>query len=256
MWRAGKPDPDQIRKLKQTRERFDLKPLVIHDNYLINLAAESPQIRAQSVSAFRGEVERALALGAEYLVAHPGSYGARGLERGLCTVIESLRAAVEGLKTKGLTILIENTAGGGTKLGGCFEELKAMRDLARRFVDAEVGFCLDTCHCLASGYDVSTAEGLRKTVRQAEAILGMEHVRVIHANDSKAPLGSHVDRHEHIGAGCIGEDGFRRILNHPKLRNKPFILETPHDRDEDARRDLETLKKLCRKRPTTTSASN
>jgi len=256
MWRAGVPDPLQVRKLKEARERFDLAPLVIHDNYLINLAAEDPKIRALSIGAFRGEVERALAIGAEFLVAHPGSYGSQGWERGVCAVIESLREAVAGLATKGLTILIENTAGGGTKLGGCFEDLKAMRELAAKFVDAEVGFCLDTCHLLASGYDVATPEGVRGTARQAEALLGLEHVRVFHANDSKTPLGSHVDRHEHIGEGHIGECGFRAILAHPKLKTKPFVLETPHETDEEARHDLDTLKRLCRRRPTTTSTSN
>ncbi len=256
MWRAGSPDPLQVSKLKDARERFDLTPLVIHDNYLINLAAEDPKIRGLSISAFRGEVERALAIGAEYLVAHPGSYGGQGLERGICAVVESLRQALHGLATKDLTILIENTTGGGTKLGGCFEELKAMRELAEKFVDARVGFCLDTCHLLASGYDVSTPEGVRRTAAQADAILGLEHVKVFHANDSKTPLGSHVDRHEHIGDGHIGERGFRAILTHPKLRTKPFLLETPHDTDDLARRNLDTLKRLCRRRPTTTSASN
>jgi deoxyribonuclease IV len=256
MWRAGTPDPDQIRKLKQARERFDLAPLVIHDNYLINLASEDAKIRALSIEAFRGEVERALAIGAEYLVAHPGSYGAQGMERGICTLVESLRSAVAGLDTKGLTILIENTVGGGTKLGGCFEEMKAMREVAAEFVDVGIGVCLDTCHCHASGYDVSTAEGVRNMVRQAEAVIGLEHVKVMHANDSKTPVGSRVDRHEHIGRGHIGEEGFRRLLTHPKLRTKPFILETPHDTEEEARYNLETLKRLCRRRPTTTSASN
>ncbi len=256
MWRAGKPDPERIRALKQVRERFDLEPLVVHDNYLINLAAENPNLRAQSIQAFRGELERALAIGAEYLVAHPGSYGALGLEAGIGAVIESLRAAVHGLDTKGLTILIENTAGGGTKLGGCLEELKVMRELAAQFVDAEVGFCLDTCHCLASGYDISTASGVSTFAKQADAVLGFENIRVIHANDSKAPLGSHIDRHENIGRGHIGEDGFRALLRHPKFKTLPFVLETPHETDDEARRDLDTLKGLCRRRPTTTSKSN
>jgi deoxyribonuclease-4 len=189
-------------------------------------------------------------------VAHPGSYGAQGLERGICAMVESLREAVHGIRTNGLTILIENTAGGGTKLGGRFEELKAMRELAAKFVDVRIGFCFDTCHCLASGYDVSSADGLRRMVEEAEAVAGLDNIKVIHANDSKTPLGSHVDRHEHIGLGHIGEEGFRRILHHPKLRTKPFILETPYDSEDDARRNLDMLKKLCRRRPTTTSASN
>ncbi len=256
MWRAGEPDPHEVRKLEAARERFDLNPLVIHDNYLINLAAEDPNIRGLSITAFRGEVRRALAIGAEYLVAHPGSYGSQGLERGIAALVESLREAIQGLRMKRLMLLIENTAGGGTKLGGCFEELQVMRELAERRAGVEIGFCLDTAHCLASGYDVASAEGLRDTVRRAGRALGIGNVRVIHANDSKTPLGSHVDRHQHIGEGYIGAEGFRRILTHPKLRTKPFILETPRDREGDDRRNMETLKNLCRKRTTTTKPSN
>lgn len=256
MWRAGRPDPDQVRLLRKARERLDLRPLVIHDNYLINLAAADPGVRAQSVAAFRGEVERAILLGAEYLVAHPGSYGEQGLERGIQTLIESLRAAVNGMETAPVMLLFENTVGGGTKLGGCFEELKVMREVGSQFVGMEIGFCLDTAHCLASGYDVATTAGLRKTVQGAEMVLGLEHVKVFHANDSKMPLGSHVDRHAHIGEGHIGEEGFRRILNHPKLRTKPFILETPIDKEGDDRRNVEKLKSLCRRKSTITTRSN
>ncbi|MGO9096872.1 MAG: deoxyribonuclease IV [Bryobacteraceae bacterium] len=254
MWRANDPDPGQIRLLRAARERYDLTPLAIHDSYLINLAAADPLIRERSVEAFRGEVRRALAIGAEYLVAHPGSYGGQGVEGGVRTLAESLRAATHGLKVKHLTLLFENTAGGGTLLGGCFEELRPIREAVAG--DVPAGFCLDTAHCLAAGYDVASAEGLRSTIRDAGRILGLDNVRLIHANDSKAPLGSRLDRHEHIGAGFIGEEGFRRILAHPKLRAKPFILETPQDREGDDRRDVETLKRLCRKRPTSTKRSN
>jgi deoxyribonuclease-4 len=156
----------------------------------------------------------------------------------------------------GLMILIENTVGGGTKLGGSFEELRVIRELASQFVDSPFGLCLDTAHCFACGYDIASVDGLRAMVRDAERDLGLDHVRVFHANDSKTPCGSHLDRHEHIGAGHIGEEGFRRILTHPKLREKPFIAETPHDRDGDARRNVEALKKLCRKRSTITSRSS
>jgi deoxyribonuclease-4 len=256
MWRAGKLDPLQVEKLKDARARLDLAPLVVHDSYLINLAAEDPRIRALSIGAFRGEIERALEIGAEFLVAHPGSYGSESLEDGIRAVAGSLRDAAAGLRTKGLTVLIENTAGGGTQLGGRLEELKAMRELAAKLADVEVGFCLDTCHLLASGYDLSTPEGVRRTALDADAILGLEHVGVVHANDSKGPLGSHLDRHEHIGEGHIGERGFRALLAHPQLRTKPFLLETPHPTDDLARRDLDTLKRLCRRRSTTTSKSN
>jgi len=225
---------------------------VVHANYLINLAAAGENIRTLSVESFHGEIERAAAIGAEYLVVHPGSYGAQGVEQGIRTLVESVAAAERGLKTKGLTILFENTAGGGAKLGGSFEELEAMLALSRKMVRTETALCLDTAHLYAGGFDIATAGGLRAAVRAAEASFGLANVKVIHANDSKTRLASHLDRHAHIGEGYIGAEGFRRILAHPKLRNKPFILETPHDREEDAIRNVEMLKSLCPRRPTTT----
>jgi deoxyribonuclease-4 len=256
MWRASPPDPDEVKRLQQARERLDLTPLVIHDSYLINLAAEEPVLRARSVEAYRGEIERALMIGAEYLVAHPGSYGSQGLEQGISTAAESVILAARGLISRKLTLLIENTAGGGTRLGGCFEELDAIRQRLLPRLDFEVGFCLDTAHCLVSGYDIAGEEGLRRTVGQAERMLGLKHVNVIHANDSKTPLGSHLDRHQHIGQGHIGEEGFRRILAHPKLRAKPFILETPRDKEGDELRNVQKLKELWRKKRTTIKPSN
>jgi deoxyribonuclease-4 len=173
------------------------------------------------------------------------------VEEGIYTVIRSLAEAAQGLDTKKLTVLLENTAGAGAALGSRLEELGIMRQLAAELTDLAIGFCIDTCHCHASGYDVATAAGLKKTVAEIDRQLGIVNVKVIHANDSKTPLGSHIDRHEHIGAGYIGEEGFRRILNHPKLRHKAFILETPTYREGDDAKNIETLKKLCRKSSTT-----
>jgi deoxyribonuclease IV len=247
MWRASAPAPSAVKLLERARERYDLKPLVIHDNYLINLASCSEPLRAQSTAAFRGEIERALAIGAEYLVAHPGNCKGHSVEQGIYAVIRSLAEAAQGLDTANLTVLLENTAGAGAALGSRFEELGVMKQFAAELTDLRIGFCIDTCHCLTSGYDVSSAAGLKQTLAEMDRVLGIDNVRVIHANDSKAPLGSHVDRHEHIGHGYIGEDGFRRILNHPKLRTKAFILETPVDKEGDELRNLAMLKKLCRK---------
>ena len=255
MWRAGPAKPGQIERLKAVREKHDLAPLVIHDGYLINLAALDPVTRARSIAAFRGEIERAIAIGAEYLVAHPGSYRGQTLERGIEAVAKGLIQAARGLKSRRLAILLENTAGSGAQIGSLFEELAELRDLARRGLGFRIGFCLDTAHALAAGYDVASAKGLRETVKQIERILGLENLPVIHANDSKAPLGSRVDRHQHIGQGYIGLEGFRRILNHPKLRAKAFILETPVDKEDDDRRNVEALKSLCRKSPTTIKRS-
>jgi deoxyribonuclease IV len=256
MWRASSHAPDQIRSLRRARERLDLYPLAIHVNYLVNLASADPAIRARSIASFRGELQRASTIGAEYLVLHPGSYKGQSLEEGIAAFVLGLRDAAEGLAPPGVAVLLENTAGGGMQVGSRFEELRAIRDCAAQVTDVPVGYCLDTCHLLAAGYNISTEAGLRETVRQAVRVLGIDHVKLLHANDSKAPLGSHVDRHANIGEGYIGNAGFRRILPHPKLRQKPFILETPVEHDGDDRRNLEKLKELCPKSRTTTTRSS
>jgi len=255
-WKASVPSAPSIKLLQRAREKHDLTPLVIHDNYLINLASVHEDVRGQSIQAFRGELERAIAIGAEYLVAHPGNYKGQTVEQGILNVLESVAEAARGLDFGKLMLLIENTAGAGAQLGSRFEELHVMREYSASMTDLPIGFCLDTCHLLASGFDVASEAGLRHTVAEADRLLGLDNVRVIHANDSKAPLGSHVDRHENIGEGYIGLDGFRRILAHPGLRNKAFILETPVDKDGDDKRNLDTLKLLWRKRSTTTNKSS
>ncbi len=255
-WKASIPSPASIVLLQRARAKHDLTPLVIHDNYLINLASVHEKIRAQSIEAFRGELIRAIAIGAEYLVAHPGNYKGQTVEQGILNFLEGVGAASAGLKFEKLMLLAECTVGAGAQIGGKFEELAAIREFAPKFTDLRLGFCLDTCHLLASGYNVATEAGLKETVAEADRILGLENVHVIHANDSKGALASHVDRHENIGAGYIGLDGFRRILTHPKLRSKAFILETPVEKDGDDRRNLDTLKELCRNVRTTTKKSN
>lgn len=255
MWKAGSPDPAQIRLLQKVRDAHDLFPLVVHDNYLINMASCSEQLRQQSVVAFRGEIQRAIAIGAEYLVAHPGNCKGHSVEQGIYEVVRSLVEASRGIETRSLTVLLENTADSGAALGSRFEELASIRDYAAHFTDLRLGFCIDTCHCHSSGYDVSSAAGVRRTVASMESVLGIDNVKVIHSNDSKTPFHSRVDRHAHIGHGYIGEEGFRSLLNDPKLRNKAFILETPVDEDGDELKNIETLKRLCRKSRTTRKLS-
>jgi deoxyribonuclease IV len=245
MWRARTPDPVQIRLLRAARERFDLRPLSIHASYLVNLASIDPEVRAKSIEAFRGEMERAEAIGAEYLVVHPGNCRRRSVEEGIAAFVLGLRDAAAGVRLRHLTVLLENTAGSGAHIGSKFEELQSIRDLARDLTDLPVAYCLDTCHLLASGFDVSTAAGLRKTVAAVESTLGLGNVHLMHANDSKSPLGSRVDRHAGIGQGHIGLEGFRRILRHPGLRRKPFVLETPVKEQDDDRRNLDILKSLA-----------
>ena len=245
MWRAGPPDPVGVKLLQAARERFDLYPLAIHTNYLINLAASDPEVRSLSIRAFRGELERAVVIGAEYLVVHPGNRKGRTAEEGVAACALGIEEAARNLDLRNMTLLLENTVGAGGQLGSRFEELRAMRDLAGKLTSVPIGYCLDTCHLFASGFDISTQAGLEQTVRRAEEVLGMDNVRIFHANDSKTGLGSHVDRHEDIGRGHIGQEGFRRILAHPKLREKPFILETPYKSVGDDRRNLDVLKSLA-----------
>ncbi len=255
MWSEQPLDGEAVRRFRAAREQADLTPLAVHDNYLINLASADPALRARSVAAFRREIRRALAVGADYLVTHPGHHRGQTPEQGLRTAADSLIRAARGIRAAGLTLLLENTAGAGCSLGASLEELALLGELAGSALDMELGFCLDTAHCLAAGYDLAGAEGLRATARQIAEKLGWGKVRLIHANDSKAPLGSRRDRHEHIGQGAIGRAGFRRILAHPEFRRLPFILETPRrDRDDD-RRNLQRLKDLCPRRTTTRSAS-
>ncbi len=256
MWRAAMPPPEQLKEMRDFRAANDLAPLVIHDSYLINMASADETIREKSIAGFRGELERAIAIGAEYLVMHPGSAKDQTLESGIETLVRSLETASRGLKPQGFRLLLENTAGAGATIGRALEELKSIRDLAQGKLPYEIGYCLDTCHLYASGFDVSTEKGLNQTVADAERILGLEHIPVIHTNDSKGELASRLDRHANIGEGHIGLDGFRRILNHPKLRDKAFVLETPIDQPGDDLRNVDALKSLCRKSRTTTRKSS
>jgi deoxyribonuclease-4 len=247
MWRAGIPDPADVKRFRDARAKFDLVPLAIHVNYLINLATLDPVIREKSIAAFRGELDRAAIIGAEYLVLHPGSYKGQTIDQGVAAFVLGLAEAAREFRAPGLTVLLENTVGSGCQIGGKFEELRSIRDLAARETGLPIAYCLDTCHLLASGYDVATGAGLKRTVAEAERVLGMDLVRVIHANDSKGALNSHLDRHANIGEGQIGKAGFRRILAHPGLRSKPFILETPVDEEGGDQRNVDALKRLSRR---------
>jgi deoxyribonuclease-4 len=248
MWRAVPPARDDIRLFRKAREKFDLHPLAVHVSYLVNLATLDPVIRRKSIDGFRGELQRAAAIGAEYLVVHPGNYRGQTVQEGLAAFVLGMVEAAAGLNLSGLTVLLENTVGAGCQIGGKLEELQAIRELTARESDLCVGYCLDTCHLLAAGFNIANDRGLSSAVSHIHKVLGLANVCLIHANDSKKPLGSRLDRHANIGEGHIGESGFRRILQHPKLRNKPFILETPVDEEGDDLRNVDALKRLAQRR--------
>lgn len=242
-WRTHDPTPEECRQFRAELETSGLSPVVIHDNYLINLASPDEEISKKSIAAFRRELQRALALGADYLVTHPGSAKDSSHEQAIRTCIESLIEAAKGLPLDGLTVLIENTAGQGSVIGSTFEEVHEIVKGAGSKLP--VGACIDTAHLFAAGYPIHTEIGLRKTVKDLESTVGLEQVKVIHANDSKAAFNSHVDRHEHIGAGQIGKEAFGRIVRNRKLRKIPFICETPVDEPDDDMRNVNMMRNLA-----------
>jgi deoxyribonuclease IV len=237
----SRPQCDEMRRL---REKYDLKPLVIHCNYLINLASTTEQFLANSVEAFRGELQRALDLCADHLVLHPGSFRGASREEGLRRVAASIAVASRGLDLakSGLTVLIENTAGAEFSLGGSFEQVTDILFLLRDVLP--IAACVDTCHVHVAGYDIVSAAGMQKTLTHLDSTIGLKNVHVWHCNDAKAERGSKLDRHQHIGKGTIGLEPFRTLLNDARLSHAAFIAETPIDEPGDDRRNVQKLKKL------------
>ena len=246
-WRALTPAPEDCREFRAALAASGLSPVVIHDNYLINLASGDPRIHQGSVMAFRKELERAVSLGADFLVAHPGSALAGTPGEAIQNCVAGLREAAAGLSLDGLIILIENTAGQGSAIGRTFEEVAEI--IAGAGAGLPVGACIDTAHCFAAGYAIHTPRGLAETVKKLDRTIGIKNVRVIHLNDSKTAFESRVDRHEHIGKGKIGAEAFRRILCHPKLRHLPFICETPVDKPGDDKKNLAVVRRLAGEKP-------
>ena len=246
MWRSPKVEPQQGERMRTLRAEHEIGPLVIHTSYLVNVCSQTESVRRNSVVAFRGEIERALALGAEYLVLHPGSWKGLTRDEGLRLAAESIEKAIDGLPWQGtaFSILIENTAGAEFSLGGSFDQVAELVTLLRNH--APVGVCLDTCHTHVAGYDMVSEAGFEETMRQVGSTVGFESVRVWHCNDAKAERGSRLDRHEHIGQGNIGIEPFRRLLNDPRFAHAAFIAETPADEEGDEERNVRALKSLVK----------
>lgn len=249
MWRAPKIPAEQIERMQALRAKYDVGPLVIHASYLINLCSKTESVRKNSTAAFRGEVERALSLGAEFLVLHPGSWNGLTRDEGLSLAAESITKAVDGLDLAGLKmaeagfkILIENTAGAQFSLGGSFEQVAELVERLRPV--APVAVCLDTCHTHVAGYDLVTEAGYEETVALIDATVGLGTVQVWHCNDAKAERGSKLDRHENIGQGTMGLEPFRRLLNDSRFAHCAFIAETPVDESGDDERNVRVLKSL------------
>jgi deoxyribonuclease IV len=243
-WKPYELGAAQCSAMRDLRDRYGIHPLVIHCNYLINLAGGNPEFHAKSVLAFRGELERAMALCAEYLVLHPGSFRGASRQEGLERVARAIEQSAQGLDpaSRNLTVLIENTAGAEFSLGASLEQVAELIQRLRGIIPAAA--CIDTCHLHVAGYDIVSESGFENTLRHLDATVGLGNIPVWHCNDAKAAAGSKLDRHQHIGQGTIGLEPFRRLLNDPRVAQAAFIAETPIDNPGDDLRNVETLKSL------------
>jgi deoxyribonuclease-4 len=232
-WRMEELAPAQAERFRARWRRSNVKYIVIHTVYLINLASPQEELYRRSIEAVVAELERAATLGIPQVNMHIGAHVGMGLEWGLQRARAGLKEILERTKGLGVKLLLENTAGEGTVLGSRFAELAYLLEGGGE----SLGVCFDTCHGFAAGYDIATGAGLEETLKELELHLGRERLSLIHLNDSQYKRGSHRDRHEHIGEGKIGPAGFANIVNHPKLRDLPFILETPKLPQEKERLD-------------------
>lgn len=236
---------DDTARFDAARRAAGIDPLAIHGPYIINLASPQRAMWERSVALYRDEYARATLLHAQYLVTHVGSHRGGGEEAGMARVAQAITRALAGQRS-GVMILLENTAGSGQGLGYTFEQLAQIRHGVA--AKTAVGICLDTAHLFAAGFPIHTQEGLEETVAAFDRAVGLAHLKLIHLNDSKVPFDSRVDRHWHIGQGYIGVEAFRRIVNHPRLKDVPCILETPKTTEAEDRRNLTTVRALLRVR--------
>jgi len=253
-WRARALPADEVALFRRRVEETDIHPVVAHNSYLTNVASAAPALRSQSIAALGDELDRAELLGLDALIMHPGSYTTGTEEGGLRAIGRALARLLKARPRHRVGILLEHTAGQGTNLGYRFEHLASILEHAGG--SPRIGVCLDTCHLLTAGYDLCTDEGYRATFHDFDRIVGLDRLRVFHLNDSKKPCGSRVDRHEHIGRGCLGLEPFRKLLNDPRFSGMPMLLETPKlDTPESRRRsdvdpwdarNLRTLRRLIR----------
>lgn len=253
-WRARALPSEEIALFRRRVEASGIHPVVAHNSYLINLAAATAGLREQSIAALGEEMDRAEALGLDGLVMHPGSYTTGTEADGLRLIADALAVLLRARPGARTMILLEHTAGQGTNLGHRFEHLASI--IERLDGSPRVGVCLDTCHLLTAGFDLCSETGYEETFREFDRVVGLDRIKAFHLNDSKRPCGSRVDRHEHIGKGCLGLEPFRRLLNDRRFADLPMLLETPKletaasrrrsDVDPWDARNLRTLRKLIR----------
>jgi len=242
-WFVAPLTDEEIEAFRTARQAWGDLPIGAHDSYLINLANPGEKTVARAVNAFSDEIRRCAQLEIPYLIMHPGSHLGAGIESGLATLTANLDRAIAKAASATVTILLETTAGQGTGLGSRFAELAYVLEHSKN--SEQLGVCLDTCHIFAAGYDIRSPQVYEQTIQEFDRAIGLERLKFFHLNDSKKELDSHVDRHEHIGQGHIGLDGFALLVNDPRFAGLPMVLETPKQKDLAAdRKNLAVLKKL------------
>ncbi|MCS4537669.1 MAG: deoxyribonuclease IV [Thaumarchaeota archaeon] len=241
-WKFSDLKEEDTKNFRKKLASSDLVSPLDHMPYLPNLATPEGQIYKQSVHILTAELKRSAALGIPYVVAHVGSHKGKGIAYGIKRVTDACNMALKEADNNSM-ILLEITAGTKNSVGSTFEHLRQIIDGIR--ANSRVGVCFDTCHAFAAGYDISRKEGVQRTIKLLDEIIGLERVNAVHANDSKGPLGSGLDRHEHIGLGYIGEKGFRELFSHKHFKDLPMVLETPIDGRRDDVGNIKKLKQIC-----------
>jgi len=237
VWQDPNIEPENADHFRSVSEDNDVGPWVIHSSYLVNLCTPKDDLREKSIDSMQKEVEAADTLDIEYVNVHLGAHTGAGVEQGL----DNAASALDELDVPdGVTVLVESDAGSGTKLGGQFEHLAAVRDRSTQ----DVEFCLDTAHMFAAGYDLSTPAGVEETIEEFDDVVGLDDLACIHLNDSKHECGTNKDEHAHIGEGLIGEDGMRALINHDDVLDVPLVLETPTEDGKSFAWNVERVKEL------------
>jgi len=240
-WHVKPLKKNEVAEFRRKRKERDIYPILVHMPYIMNLATPKDSLWKLSIESYVEDIRRTDALGAEYFVTHLGAHTGSGEKEGLKRFCDGLNLVIKEARPK-TTILLETCAGQGTSLGHKFEHIRYM---LKAIKSKNIGVCLDTCHVYVAGYDISSPKGLEKTIEDFDKIIGLKKLKAIHLNDVKGRLGSHLDRHEHIGKGSIKEPGMKRILRHPKLCDLPFILETPEEGDKDDNMNIKTTRRLA-----------
>jgi deoxyribonuclease-4 len=243
-WRAVPLSLQDAEEFKRRRKKFHIDPVFIHVSYLINLASPNPRLYQGSIRAYIEDMQDAEKLAADYIVTHMGSHKETTEEEGIKRLVVALNKILDETKGSKVGILLENTSGSGSWLGYKFEHQKKILSGIKE--KSRVGLCLDTAHAYLAGYDLSTKEGLAKMLDEIDKQAGLKLIKLIHLNDACGALASHHDRHDHIGKGSIGLEGMKRIINHPKLKNIPMILETPKDNAKSDALNLALVRKLSK----------